>query len=432
MPVSAEKGRIIGVPNRDILGEDAVYLGTLLGSWLGKGSIVITGRDYAPASRMIKRALAAGFMAAGVDVMDLHSAVMGEVAYAMKRFGASGGVLVSQYPLEPPAVQIRVFHAPGREVVGDELRSLLGGEPRRVDPGEAGWLVYAEYIHDLYVSAIKSFIDLGAMKRRLRVAVSLGQGPASRVIPGLLDDMVADYVLTGLAKPPSHEPLRYPLLGEIEKVSNMVRELGLDAGFVLNNDASAMIVVDERGNVLLPEETGLALATDLPEGSHVVIDERCMGFLAESLSGSHSVYAAPREPGAVARTVVEKRPALGLSGLGEYIYPLFSLGYDAVLAMAKLIEVLDRGGGKLSRLAMTTVPKYYEITAPIDPGEAARLVCGERCEPFIAGYRWLGDGARGAVVPGPGGARILIDALSPGAGEEIRRISRVLRGGGKQ
>ncbi len=403
-------GRIVGVPNRELLGEDAVGIGTVIGSFVGRGSLVITGRDYAPASRMIKRALAAGLMAAGVDVMDIHSGVVGEIAFAIKRFGGAGGVYVSQYPLEPPAVQIRVFAAPGREVGGETLRRVLGVEPVRVDPYEAGWLVYAEYMHDLYAAAVKSYIDLGAAGRRLRVAVSAAQGPFSRIAPLLLDDLAADYVLTGMARPPSHKPLRYPLEKELLKVSLMVVELGLDMGLVFNNDASSLTVIDDTGRILLPEEAAAVLAKGLPRGSRMLVSRDCMRLIDEAGEAAGvRVERGPADPGELAARAAETRPDLAVNCRGEYIYPLFSLGYDAVLAAAKLIETLGRLGARLSELTRPLSRHYREETIEKPLAETAREMCGETCTPYAAGYREKTATATKTLLPSHGGTRIITE-----------------------
>src|SRR5262249_38258536 len=62
---------ISGLANIEVLPEFAAKLGAAYGSVLPRGSTVTFNRDGHRASRMIKRAMMAGFPSAGVDVLDI-------------------------------------------------------------------------------------------------------------------------------------------------------------------------------------------------------------------------------------------------------------------------------------------------------------------------------------------------------------------------
>ena len=67
------EGGVSGLANIEMTPDFATKLAAAYGSYLGKGAAVIISRDGHPASRMIKRALTAGLMSAGLHVQDLRS-----------------------------------------------------------------------------------------------------------------------------------------------------------------------------------------------------------------------------------------------------------------------------------------------------------------------------------------------------------------------
>ncbi len=387
------RGRIVGKPNQEITPEDAAELGAILGSWYGEKSIVVSGRDYNPSSRMLKRAFVAGLMSAGVDVMDFHESLSGEISYSIKRFGARGGVNVSNYPLIEDHVQFRIFTTPGYEVVGDELADIIKNKYiRRTEPGRTGWVTYAEYIHKLYVSALTAFINSDVVASRgFNIVVSTSYGPSDLVLPDLFSSLNVDYILLSSGKR-AVKGFRYPFINEVKKVSEIVRSAGMDLGVILNNDASSLIIVDDSGSPLLPEETSLALLHMIPKGSSIVVSEDTFLFIDEAFSYNGVVVdRTDLSEVAVMKRCSKLRPTLGFNSVGEYVHPPFSLGYDAVLTLAKVLEVLASTGKSLSSIVRSHVyPRYYTIETSLPLEEVAIKICGGReayCRQYIGGYR---------------------------------------------
>ncbi|MCD6301258.1 MAG: phosphoglucomutase, partial [Staphylothermus sp.] len=248
--------RITGVPNLEFTPEDASNLGAIIGSWYGVNSIVVSGRDYNPSSRMLKRAFISGLMSVGVEVMDFHESVAGEIAYSIKRFGARGGFIVVNNSILTDHVMFKIFTNPGIELVGDKLTNILNKkEIKRVDPHNTGWVSYAEYIHRLYISALSSFIAYDRiMEKKFKVVVDVNHGPADKIIPELFSHLGIDFILINASKPTKKEQYTYPYINNIREISNIVRSTDADMGLIFNNDASSYLLLDENGKPLLPEE----------------------------------------------------------------------------------------------------------------------------------------------------------------------------------
>ncbi|WFO75569.1 phosphoglucomutase [Desulfurococcaceae archaeon MEX13E-LK6-19] len=434
MSIPLVKGRIVGRPNIELTPEDAARIGAIMGTWYGPKSLVVSGRDYSPASRMIKRAFISGLMSTGVEVMDFHEAVAGEISYAIKRFGARGGVNVSAYPLREDCVQLRIFTSPGHELVGKELENIVKENTvKRVDPKDTGWVVYAEYIHELYSSALLSVIDSDAiMSRKPRVVISTGYGPSDKVLPQLLSNLGIDFISLNTMKPPVYRKLMYPLEEDIIKVSNVVRATNADIGVVFNTDASTILIIDDRGRALLPEEVVAIMSLRFAKDSRVVYSKDVFGFIKNILINKGiKVVETDIIDGAMLNKTVEIRPVLGFNGVGEYIHPILSLGYDGILTMLKVLEVIAVTEKKLSTILKSfTTPRYYVIETPLSLREAIEKTCRETdyCRIYIGGCRLklLGQNIVLTIDPVTSTTRVLIDAYAQNIEKLIQIIHKTL------
>ncbi len=429
-------GRIVGIPNAELTPEDASRLGAIIGSWYGEGSLVVSGRDYNPSSRMLKRAFISGLMSVGVDVMDFHESVAGEIAFSIKRFGARGGFTVSTYPRIDDHVRFRIFNNPGYEIVGDKLEKIIKETKiKRMGPRSTGWVTYAEYIHRLYISALTSFVAVNRIvDKRFNVVIDVSHGPSDKIIPELMSNLNVNFVLINAMKLNQQHKYMYPLVDSVEKVSSIVRSTGADLGVILNNDASSLILIDDKGKVLLPEETLLVLSTRIPQGSEIIIMDDVFGFVDETLKmHGINVLRINNNESRFLGEIVNRRPIIGMKGNGGCIHPLFSLGYDAILTLVKVLEALAYTDKSLSRIVKEyPYPKYYIIETNMSMDEAVSRICsikGIKCISYLAGYRVLLDNKRLVITIDPisGAARILIDATTKDIDNLLSIIHRILR-----
>jgi phosphomannomutase len=380
------RNRLAGTPNRDILPEDAARLGSLIGNWIGAGGLVVTGRDYNPPSRMIKRAVISGLMSMGLDVMDLRDAVLGEVSYAIKRFGASAGIHVSMHPRIKDGIRFRILGNPGYEIMGEGLKNIIEAEIKeRPPPTRVGWLYYLEHIHKIYVASLTAFIDRNAIETKgFRIIIDTCYGPADRIIQELLPELNVKYVLLNPSKPGKYESYTYPLRDDIMEVARIVSSTNADIGVILNSDASSILIIDGHGNVLLPEEAALLLAYGAPEGSTVAVESSTLEMLDDWLreKGIRAVRVEGEDE-LIALTVRE-RPLMALNSRGNYVHPLFSLGYDAILTLMRILEVISKNNVRPEDILTETRRSLNARRVKLPPEE---LRGREDYLSFMGGYR---------------------------------------------
>lgn len=426
------RGRIVGVPNLELTPEDAANIGSAIGSWFKPGSVAITGRDYYASSRMIKRALTSGLMSAGVEVLDLHASTVGEISFSIKRFGARGGVSITYYPVYKDHVQLRVFSSPGVELVGDELLSAVKGDCRRVKPQEVGWLSYAEYIHQIYISALLAFINADLVgSRKFNIAVSTSHGPSDLILPELLSQLHVDAIVLNSSRsiPQGYE---YPLVEEVSKASEVTQAAGLDFGAVISNDGSSISIIDGGGRVLLTEEVVVALKPLIQVNSSIIASSDVFSTVDVELSDlGVLVKRTGVLEGAVLKEASKARPFVGFTSVGEFVHPLFSLGYDAILTLLRILESLATSDKKLSDLiSKYSTNGYLEYVIGDNILNVRNSICVEEvyCRSMIGGYRLRINNVNTVLLHDTlsNGTRVLVEKVQ-GYEEVIKKIKSLLK-----
>ncbi|MEZ0394118.1 MAG: hypothetical protein ABWK00_03630 [Desulfurococcaceae archaeon] len=404
-------GRLAGRPEEELTPEEAVAIGSRLGTALGSGSVLVSGRDMSFASRMLKRAMTAGLMAVGTDVLDFHESTAGEIAFSMKRFGAAGGFMFVTSPFAEGELMLKIFRAPGAELVGDELASTLSTEPRRAEARRVGWVTFAEYMHKIYASALISFVRHDLISgRRLSIVVSASRGPSSLILHEVLPALGIDGVVVSAGYSGSVGP-RYPMAEEVIRVHKVAEAAGADVGAVVSTDGSELALL-LGGRLLTAEETFAAILRKASRGARVAVQRGFMpqfAKVAEDLGVSLLLAGDERELLSALRT---RRASRVAHWRGRYACTTFSYGYDALLALLEVLEVLaERGGDALARDAEAVRSLMALGPRRLEPEEASGLcrAWGE-CHPQIGGYRLFRNGEPLAVLvvePGTGSYEVL-------------------------
>jgi len=378
-PLPYYNNKIYGVANSQFTPENAAELGAVLGTLVGEGALVTAARDYYPPSRMLKRAFTAGLMSTGASVIDFHSATLPEVSFAVKRFGAKAGVHFSVTPFGDNGIQLRILDAAGVEISSERLEDILSmlesHHAVRAIPTRIGWVTYAEYIHDVYVSSASGFVDSSPISaKEPLVLVDMNFGPANEVLPNLLSAIGAKFIAVNSSRPPHNViPRQLPSLRSLRTLGELCRATGATFAVALSSDASHAYFVDDKGRFIDPDRFLALLALMLPQGSRLAITDsasRVVDSIAEK--NKLTLIRVKGIAGDIARGVRRLRVNLGATDSGEVIFPQFSLAPDGVLLTAKLLEMLSTEEVRLST-AVDAIPEPPYYTLELDAEAAVGL-----------------------------------------------------------
>jgi phosphomannomutase len=222
-----------------------------------------------------------------------------------------------------------------------------------------------------YFEAVSAAVD--EPSKKLRFAVDCAGGATGRILRqfarGLNIAVIPLFCGSGEHSTRKPEPNR----DNASIVSTVVRETRCDGGFLLNSDASRVLMVDETGRILSEELT-------LPIFARIVL-EREKTNIVTTYSTSKvvdrvgdiygaEVFRTDVGPPSVVQTALETQALVGGEGSGSVLYTPFSLGYDALLFIQKITEFLRAQATTLSVLASEfTEPDIYKTTIPLPASE---------------------------------------------------------------
>ncbi|MFQ6129960.1 MAG: phosphoglucosamine mutase, partial [Candidatus Hadarchaeaceae archaeon] len=222
------------------------------------------------------------------------------------------------------------------------------------------------------VDVLPSYIDelAGAvkLKRRHKVVVDCGNGAGSLVTPYLLRRLGCEVVtlnsqLDGFFPGRALEPSPQNL-GEL---CNVVKSLGADIGIAHDGDADRIAAVDEKGRVAEPDKL-LALISAhqaRKKGDIVVTTVDASGTVDECVDANKGKVIRTKVGDVSVAAEIRKRGAIfGGEPCGAWIFPEVHLVPDGPLAAAKLLELLDLTGRRLSEL-LDDLPEHPTVRKKI-------------------------------------------------------------------
>lgn len=338
--------RIYGKPFKELTLEKAIRIGAALGRSAGFKSLVISGRDAFRVSRMLKRAITAGIMSAGADVMDFHESLTGEISFAVKRFGAKLGFMVSLISGDDNVV-IRLYKAPGHEILGNELKEIIDLANKDFEePPEVGWIYYAEYMHRLYVAALSAFVkgDVVSSKKPTTVV-----SPSVEPLDTVLSDLSSTLGLNQVTIGGQAKELTTLSTNQADKLARVVGALNADFGALMTPDGSALSIYTTNLGILQPEELMLAITEKASPGSRIIaLSPVSKTAVNIAVMKGYDVVVVNDET-EFYRLVRRERPAIAFTWRGEFITPVFSLGYDSVLLYVQLLELVSEYNNVFSK-----------------------------------------------------------------------------------
>jgi mannose-1-phosphate guanylyltransferase/phosphomannomutase len=251
-----------GLVNVDLTPETAVRLAAALGTALRRGDRVVASRATADACRLIQRAIIAGLTSTGVHVADLRISPAAVTRHVLKTQGMQAGVHVGRSSSDPEMIQVRVFEWPGNQMTSglqkEVEKHFTRQELRRATFAEVGETAYPARVRESYAQDILDVLDMAAIKRRgFRIAVDYGHSPAAFTLPLVLGPL-------GVEAIGARGSLGEDSIGELAPLDaqRIVTGVRAHVGFVLDQAAERLLLIDERGEAV-PADLGLLLVVRL-------------------------------------------------------------------------------------------------------------------------------------------------------------------------
>jgi len=241
---------------------------------------MIVGRDGRLSGPELHRALCAGLLAGGLNIMDIGLVPTPLVYYATFRFGITAGVMItaSHNPGDNNGFKIVLK---GKTLTTDEITGLYHRIVDRRFVSGAGQHSTMACVIDDYVRYVSEHIQLS---RPLKIVVDCGNGVPGLVAPALYRALGCEVIelycdLDG--RFPHHHP--DPLVPEnLTELINRVRAERADLGLAFDGDGDRLGIVSDQGEIIWPDRQLMLFAQDVlarNPGATVIFDVKCSRFL---------------------------------------------------------------------------------------------------------------------------------------------------------
>ncbi|HOP06515.1 MAG TPA: phosphoglucosamine mutase [candidate division Zixibacteria bacterium] len=347
----------------------ATRYGAAFGAFVKKGTIVV-GRDSRPSGDMICRAVIAGLVAVGIDVVEIGIVPTPTVEIAVKKLKAAGGICVTASHNPAPWNALKFFNDKGEFITPaqyKQLDRLFEKEKYPFQPVERLGKVERQdrWIDEHIKMTLKvKGVNRAAVKRRkFKVVVDAINGAGSFALPELLERMGAQVIRINCNGDGKfvHEP--EPIPKNLTQLGRAVKKHKADLGLACDPDADRLALVNEKG-VPIGEELTLSIGVmqvlRRVRGATVInlSTSKTTSDVAEAMGSK--VYLSKVGESNVVQLMHRRKGVIGGEGNGGVIYPAFHAGRDSLIAAALTLSCLAEKKISLGQLA-ETLPKYYNI-----------------------------------------------------------------------
>ncbi|PSB04443.1 mannose-1-phosphate guanyltransferase [Merismopedia glauca] len=365
-----------GLANIDITPEFAVKLGVAYGSSLKVGANVSVSRDQRSISRMVSRSLISGLMSAGVNVLNLDATAIPVARTVIPTLSVAGGIHVRLHPDRQDYVLIEFFDPKGINISKAKEKKIEGTyakeDLRRVLASDIGSVNHLGHALDIYSQAFEKQLDIEAIRNcGSKVVIDYVYAVSGAILPQLLAKFGADAVVLNatLNQSAVSSAEKEALLNQL---GHVVEALKGNFGVQVSAHGEQFILVDEsglpiRGEMLTALMVNMIL-TAHPRGT-IVIPVHASSAV-EEIARRHDarVIRTKANPTALMEAChTDPNVVLGGSGEMGFIFPQLHPGFDAMFAVAKLMEMLslqERSLGAIRAELPRVSHKSYTVPCP--------------------------------------------------------------------
>jgi len=408
--------KISGLALVEITPEMLVRLGAAFGAFVGAGNAVVTSRDASDTSRLLKRGLISGLLAAGVNVSDLEMLPIPVVRHGLYKGEFAAGIYVRHNPQDFRMIDCIFFDGNGLDLPTSKSKKIeriyFGEEFERASLDTIGHLDMPQWVEDDYRADFMGDVDSDVIRKAgFKLVVDHSNGASAQIFPTLFFNLgISAIELNANLNPRKFSSSPEEFSQAIVQLSSIVTSLNCDVGFLLNSAAEKLSAVDELGrpvdsDLLLLIVCDLFLSTH-EAGKIAVPVAASMGV--EQIAAEHGVEVVRVANDHLAMMEIYRRGGVDFVGgtRGGFIFPGFQMGADAMLAAVKLLEMMAATKTRLGAMR-----KKYEhlirqsVSVPCPWSQKGtvmrKLIIGteEKERQLIDGVRVFEDGGWVLVAP---------------------------------
>lgn len=363
-----------GVANSELTCELAMNIGkaaamVLLDTDANRHPTILIGKDTRLSSDMLEGALSAGICSVGANVVRLGTVPTPAVAYLVRKYNASAGIMISASHNPYEFNGIKIFNGDGYKLpdaLEDKIEAIVldDEQPYPVPVGaDLGKVSYNPQAIEDYINHIAESID-GDLSG-MNIAIDCSNGSASATAEKLFKKLGAQCHI--MNDTPNGININDKCGStHMEALMEYVKQHNLDCGVAFDGDADRCLAVDEKGNLVDGDFIIAICAKDLKNRGLLRNDTVVgtvmtnMGFNKFCESNGMDFVSTSVGDRYVLEDMVENGYSLGGEQSGHVIFLDYGTTGDGQLTGAQLMSIIKRNKKKLSDLA-SIMQRYPQV-----------------------------------------------------------------------
>ncbi len=336
--------------------EIASKFASAFSSYLEKGSMALS-RDGRESSRMLAMSAVSSVIASGLDCVDYGRIPTPFLQFYLRRNHFSGGISVSAGHNPTPWNAILLLNQEGYYLEaseGPEVFNVYEAETFQKAPwNKLGKIKESAFPFDQYLETLSQIINLKEIKK---AGFTCTADPCNGAVSPFLKPYSEFFGLNMIPindeidKPFFHSP--EPSAANSSQAEAVVKATGSDIGFLVNSDGSRLSFVSEKG-VGLSEEMTLPLCLlSLKNRIKKAVSTVATSSLMDWVGNTFDIQIIKTKVGqsSVSHTMRAEGAEAGGEGSGSFLFLPFSPGYDSLLALTLVLDLMARERKSLSEI----------------------------------------------------------------------------------
>ncbi len=355
---------IRGIYGKDIDPEIFYKIGLSAGKYVKeelKGNNMAVGNDIRLSSYPLVNAFMAGVSASGINVFYTGTTSFGETLFSgwNRKKNLIAFVTASHLPAEWNG--LKFYYGDGVGLPEEELQKIrdytIENNLEIVDFKKTGRInpptpsdKYSDYLKEKFF-----------LKKKVKVAVDCGGGAMTLSAPRVLKKLGVEVVPVFCKPNPafSDRPSD-PKPENLTVLADTVKNKKCDFGVAFDGDGDRSVIVDNQGNILSSDETGVIIGKHGFKGKTgtVIANVECSKILNEQLSPlGFNIKRIQVGHTFLTLHAKKEKALLGVESSGHIILPDYFLFDDALVVPLKIAEILSTTDEELSTLK-SKIPSY--------------------------------------------------------------------------
>ena len=341
---------------------------------------ILLGRDTRTSGPVLSRAVSAGLVSVGCNVVDLGIVSTPTLMLAVENSDALGGIAVtaSHNPAEWNALKLAAPEGTflDAETMSKFLEFALSEDPPRTPSDELGAVTTDDGASARHLEAVLELpqLNLPALRARaFKVALDCVRGAGATIMPQLLEALGCEVVGINMEMDGLFPRDPEPTAENLTELADFVRREGADIGLAVDPDVDRLSLVNENGAPIGEDLTlALASAVVLRRTPGIVVTNLSTSAIVEDVARAHAgeLVRSPVGEINVARRMQLEGAVVGGEGNGGVILPNLHHTRDAPVAAALVLQHLVDEETSLSA-AVDKWPAYTIVKKKISfPREA--------------------------------------------------------------